>query len=205
MCLLALLGVLLLVARLCVYDVVTVPASSQCPKAGCMVLVDRWAYGYRLPWKPSRRISYTRARTGHWITYNEPVLERGGKPDTTAVCIGRVSAAPGDTLWYNNDTGRVSTTPDSRDGFTHPFVVPGRGKLLPITTDNIHFYAITIMRHEPVKASVVDGRLCVNGKFVSKYLFQNDYYWMTTGHPKFTPDSRLFGFVPHVSIIGRID
>lgn len=205
MSLLALAGILLLLARLCVYDVVKVPESSLCPKAGCMVLVDRWAYGYRLPWKASRRLSYAQAGVGQWVTYNEPVRERGEQPDTTAICIGRVAAAPGDTIWYNNETGRISTLADAPNGFTHPLIVPRRGQLIPITPDNIRFYAITIMCHEPVKASVVDGRLCVNGKMVGRYLFQNDYYWVVTGHPKVTPDSRLFGFVPHVSLIGRIE
>lgn len=202
---LALVGMLLLVARFCVYDVVTVPATSKCPKAGCTVLVDRWAYGYRLPWKATKRLAYARAEVGHWVTYNEPIMSRDEKVDTTDICIGRIAAAPGDTLWYNNDTGRIATSLDERNGFTHPLIVPQCSKVVPITRDNIQFYAITIMRHEPVKASVVNGQLCVNGRMVQQYLFQYDYYWVVTEHPKVTPDSRLFGFVPHVCLIGRID
>lgn len=203
--LLVIIVLVLLGLRLCVFDVVSVPTTSRCPKTGHMVLVDRWAYGYRLPWKCTSRWSYTRAKTGDWVAYNRPASSPAEKTDTTALYIGKVAAAAGDTIWYNNDSGRISTTLDTKNGFTHPLIVPIKGRRMPINEGNVQFYAITIMQHEPTKASVVDGRLCVDGKIVREYCFQQDYYWILTTNPKDKSDSNTFGFVPHVSLIGKIN
>lgn len=195
--------VLLLIVRLCVADVVSVP-EGRCPRAGGWTLVNRWAYGYRLPWNAASRWNYRTADVGDWLTYNRPVLNRQDRPDTTSVCIGHCAAAPGDTLWYNNETGRIGHHRDRRNGFLHPLIVPARHEHLRITNDNLRFYAITIMLHEPVKASIVNDSLCVSGRIVSEYTFQQDYYWISTDDPKNLLDSRSFGFVPHASLIGKI-
>ncbi len=200
---LAILLALLLVVRLCVVDVLSVP-EGRCPRGGGWTLVNRWAYGYRLPWNASSRWNYHTAGKNEWLTYNQPVVSRDDKPDTTAVCIGRCAALPGDTLWYNNETGRISHHRDRKNGFSHLLLVPARHKKHRITRDNLRFYAITIMLHEPVKASIVNDSLCVSGRIVSEYTFQQDYYWISTDDPKNLLDSRSFGFVPHASLIGRI-
>ena len=195
--------VLLFVARICVVDVISVPRG-QCPRSGGWALVSRWAYGYRLPWNAQERWQYEAAQVGDWIAYNHPASERQDHPDTTAICVGCCAAGPGDTLWYNNDTGRISDHPDRKNGFTHQLVVPKRWDRMPIDNDNLRFYAITIMLHEPVKASIVNDSLCVSGHIVKEYVFQQDYYWISNDEPKNRLDSRSFGFVPHAALIGRI-
>lgn len=194
---------LLLLVRYCVLDIVDMP-EGRCPKAGSWALVNRWAYGYRLPWSADTRIANKKASRGDWMAYNRPIAQRGEEPDTTTVCIGRCSAGPGDTLWYNNESGRIADHKDVRNGFSHMLIVPGKGKKLNITNDNLHFYALTIMLHEPVKASIVGDSLCVSGRMQGQYTFRQDYYWITTEDPKDLSDSRTFGFVPHVSLVGRI-
>lgn len=195
--------VVLFITRLCVLDVLRVPSESACPKAGQMALVERWAYGYRLPWKPTSRLAYAKPGKGDWVAYNHPTLQRGEEPDTAAVCVGSIAATPGDTLWYNNETGRIAVRRDRAHGYRHPLVVPARGARIAITNENIRFYYITIMRHEPVKASIVDEALCVSGKMVKHYVFQHDYYWIVDAQSHL-PDSHTFGFVPHVSLLGKI-
>lgn len=204
--LIALLSIvaLLLIARLFVVDIVKVPEESMCPKAGEMALVSRWSYGYRLPWNASSRISYAQGKHDDWAAYNMPAATREEKADTSDVCIGRLAAIPGDTIWYNNESGSISVKKDQKKGFSHPLIVPAQKQTIKITNDNIQFYAITIMRHEPAKASIVDDKLCVSGKMVQQYTFQQDYYWIVSDDDKNLMDSRTFGFVPHASLIGKI-
>lgn len=196
--------VVLLLLRLCVFDVVKIPSDSKCPKAGKTALVSRWSYGFRLPWNTAKRISYKPATRNDWVTFNPPVSSRGEKLNKSITHIGRVAAAPGDTVWYNNDSGSISLEFDERNGFVYPLIVPVKDKSIAVTNGNIQFYKTTIMRHEPVKAEIVEDSLCVSGKIVSSYSFQQDYYWIVTDDPKNSADSRTFGFVPHSTLIGKI-
>ncbi len=191
----------LLAVRLCVVDVVRVP-EGKCHRSGSMALVSRWSFGYRLPWDANRRLSDGKAEKDDWIAYNQPVSTRNEKVNSTPVFIGRCEAVPGDTLWYNNESGEMSTTKHGR--FTHQIIIPQKGRTIRITNDNIRLYAITIMIHEPVKASIVDGGLCVSGKMVKQYTFTQDYYWLLNDQPSNIADSRAFGFVPHAALIGRV-
>ncbi len=202
--LLSIVGILLIV-RLFIVDLVIVPKDSKCPRAGKMTFVWRWSYGYRLPWNANSRMSYTIGKRKDWVAYNKPITSRGEQADTTAVCVGQLVAIPGDTLWYNNESGSISVKADKKNGFSHPLIVPAKGKKVTINNDNMRFYAITITLHEPVKASVVDGALCVSGDMAKQYIFQQDYYWVVNGDKKNTNDSRTYGFVPHASLIGRIN
>lgn len=194
---------LLLIGRLFVMDVIVVP-EGKCPQAGKWALVNRWAYGFRTPWNPHQRWAPSPVKRNDWVVYNQPLPTREGQPDTTARRIGRCLSVPGDTLWYNNETGRISKFHDRRNGFTHHLIVPAKGKKTRITTENLRFYAPTIMRHEPVKAVILNDSLCISGRIQSTYTFQQDYYWMTTDNPQNLLDSRSFGFVPQTSLIGKI-
>lgn len=194
----------LLVLRLCVFDVVKVPSNSKCPRAGSTAFIARWSYGYRLPWNAMKRISYKTAKRNDWVAFNPPVSKEGEKMNTSVIYVAKVAAMPGDTLWYNNDSGSISLQYDERNGFTYPLTVPKKGSKTLVTGKNIHFYSTTIIRHEPTKASVVNDSLCVSGKMMPSYTFQQDYYWMVSEDPANTADSRTFGFVPHSAIIGRI-
>lgn len=195
---------ILLATRLFVVDVVRVPQDSKCPRAGKLSFVGRWSYGYRLPWKATSRISYSLGKRNDWVAYNQPVTSRDEQADTTAVRVGMLAAIPGDTIWYNNESGSISVKPDKKHGFSHPLIVPAKGQKIAINNDNMRFYAVLITLHEPVKATVVDGKLCVSGEMVKQYTFQHDYYWVENGDKKNPSDSRTYGFVPHASLIGRI-
>lgn len=194
---------LLLAVRLCLIDIIDVP-KGRCPRSGSWALVNRWAYGFRVPWDAGKRWSPVPVSLNDWVAYNHPTNSRYEKADTTKVCVSRCAAIPGDTIWYNNETGRISISEDVRNGFVHQLIVPGHSMRMSITPDNLRFYATTIMLHEPVKASIVSDSLCVSGKVVKEYTFQQDYYWMTNDDPKNLLDSSTFGFIPHASLIGKV-
>lgn len=185
--LLGMVVVALLAVRFLVIDIIRMDAPGHCPNKYGIVLANRW------------NPHYTR---NDWVTYHQPALERGEAEDEGQRLVGRITAMPGDTLWYNNERGTVSL--DKNQQFSHPLVLPTKGVQLSITSDNIRFYAITIMLHEPSKVCIIGDSLCVSGKMVSRYTFQQDYYWIANPDTLHQPDSRSFGFIPHQSLIGEI-
>ena len=203
-----LLGVILTVAllRFFVVDLLTVPRDENMPTPAKSehVLVKRWSYGYRCPWNTRSRIGYKKAEKGDMLAYNIPEKSRNESVDTCQITIGICQAAPGDTLWYNNESGQIATKKDTKKGFTHLLTVPAKGAKVKITKDNIRFYEYTIGLYEPEKADIVNDSLCVSGKMVDHYTFQQDYYWVSSGNQKNLNDSRTYGFIPMRYVIGKV-
>lgn len=177
-------------------------AADACPNKAGFVLVNRLAYGHSLPWDADRHYAYATAQADDWVAFHQPTIIRGEADNTGTTLLGKVMAAPGDTLWYNNEDGLISIQQSSR--FNHPLIVPLKGKKLDITDENIQFYAITIMLHEPSKVCIIGDSLCVSGKMVDSYSFSQDYYWIHNSDTIRHPDSRSYGFIPHKSLIGKV-
>lgn len=89
------------------------------------------------------------------------------------------------------------------DSLLHPLVVPRRGALVKVTPWNITLLRNTLVLHEHRRATIEQGRLCVEGIPVSACTFTQDYYWVCTNNPVNLSDSRLFGFVPRSHLTGR--
>lgn len=195
--------VLLLLVRLCWIDIIAIPEGTY-PRQQQWALVNRWAYGYRLPWDNQTRWGSQPAKRNDWVAYNRPTWSNAARVDTTAVCLGKCTAVAGDTVWYDNESGQISVRRGSPSEAQHLLVVPQKGKKVRITHENIHFYATTIMRYEPVKATLVNDSLCVGGRIVQTYTFQQDYYWVSAEHPQLHNDSQAYGFIPHQALVGRI-
>lgn len=203
-------AVTLLCIRFMVIDIIQTDKAGECPNSKGFVLVNRLAYGISLPWNAGKPLLPTNkkpltpgsATQNDWVAYHQPAIVRGEKDDRGTLHLGKVMAAPGDTLWYNNEDGLIDTKHSPR--FSHPLIVPAKGKKLFITNDNIQFYAITIMLHEPSKVCIIGDSLCVSGEMVDTYTFSQDYYWIHNSDTIRQPDSRSFGFIPHKSLTGKV-
>ena len=90
---------------------------------------------------------------------------------------------------------------DSAD--IHPLVIPSRGKAVKVYPWNMTLLCNTILHHENRRATIKNDTLWVDGRPVSDYVFQKDYYWMASNNPVNLSDSRLFGLVPHDHLIGK--
>lgn len=175
-------------------------------RAGDRVWVSRWSYGLRLPgerWWGCVRWGESPVPVGSWVAFNNPAQTDESCIGCRDVFVGYCFAAPGDTLWLNS-RGDACCRRRVRGGCVWPVVVPGRGTLVSVKPWNASIYARTINAHEPMKAAVIDGRLCVDGLFVDTYRFSDDYYWMTSGNRHNRHDSRVFGFVPSTHLIGGL-
>lgn len=205
---LAVAVVIVLCLRLFFVTLLVIPQNGERPvfHAGDRVWVSRLSYGMRLPlmrWLGYVRLSPKPVPVGHWVVFNNPAETDEPVVEARDVFVGYCFAAPGDTLWLNAE-GRASRFRNRRNGCVWPLVVPARGQMVKIEPWNAHIYARTINAHEPWKAAVIDHKLCVDGRMVSAYCFQADYYWMTTGNAFNRHDSRQFGFVPSSHIVGRM-
>lgn len=201
--------ILVALVRLCAFSLLVIPGNGEAPtlQAGDRVLVGRWSYGYRLPW--SEKFGYHRWKMkpvlrDDWVVYNSPLVDGPqALTDTTALCVGRCLAQPGDTVWMGAH-GTVSNYRNYASGQIWPLVVPGEGTYVRITPWNVRLYALTINRHEGVHATVQSDSLCINGRKVGYYRFHRNYYWMQSGDQANFNDSRTLGFVPHDFLQGRV-
>ncbi len=194
--------------RLFLVSLLVIPQDGERPvfRAGDRVWVSRLSYGLRLPgmrWWGYVRLFPRAVSAGEWVAFNNPVDTVEAVTDAREVFVGRCLAAPGDTVWINT-LGKASCVRNRRTGCVWPLTVPAKGRRIKVEPWNAYMYARTINAHEPVKAAVIDNKLCVDGRIVDSYRFQKDYCWMTTGNTVNRYDSRVFGFVPSDHLIGRM-
>ncbi len=93
---------------------------------------------------------------------------------------------------------------EETDNAIHAFVVPVKGQAVEVHPWNAVLLCNTIVRHEGKHASVEGDTLYVEGKPVREYVFGKDYYWMASNNPVNLCDSRLFGWVPHDHLVGKV-
>lgn len=200
----------ILVCRLFWLSLIEVPEEGERPvfHAGDRVLVNKTAYGLRLPFTASgyARWGYAQPMVGEWVAFNNPAAPAEVPVSRRDVFIGVCYAGPGDTLWIDAK-GQILNAENIPERYRHVLKqveIPRKGAYVAITPDNIRWYRQVISKHEGLQAEIKGDTLFVSGHAVKSYRFLNDYYWMTSATPFNHADSRLFGFVPYTHIIGRL-
>lgn len=85
-----------------------------------------------------------------------------------------------------------------------PLTIPQKGMTITVNDSTLNFYGEFIEKyegHEAVKIS--NGQLEIEGKPVSNYTFQQDYYFMMGDSRDNSIDSRYWGLVPEDHILGK--
>ncbi len=91
----------------------------------------------------------------------------------------------------------------SQDNFG-PLWVPKKGATITINDSTLTLYGFTIVKYDHNDdAEVKDGKLFIDGKEVTSYTFNQDYYFMSGDNRHNSLDSRYWGFVPADHIVGK--
>lgn len=91
---------------------------------GEKVLVNKWSYGWRIPFTASYFLA-DRAKKGDVVLFNNPVPADKERPIfARALYISRCVGTPGDTLMLNREllvTGARALSPDSKQLYAYPY------------------------------------------------------------------------------------
>ncbi len=92
---------------------------------------------------------------------------------------------------------------NNRDNFG-PITVPKKGVKITLDEVNIAMYknVITLFDHNE-KAEYKNGKIFIDGKQITEYTFNQDYYFMMGDNRYESDDSRFWGFVPADHIVGK--
>lgn len=84
-----------------------------------------------------------------------------------------------------------------------PVWIPRKGAMLRLTLENLPIYERPIRVYEGNRLETRDGKIFINGKETTEYIFRLDYYWMMGDNRDNSADSRFWGFVPEDHIVGK--
>jgi signal peptidase I len=102
-------------------------------------------------------------------------------------------------MFFPNDEANYPWTLDNYG----PLTIPQKGTAINLTANNIALYRrlITVYEHNSLEEK--NGQFIINGKVVTSYTPQYNYYWMMGDNRHRSQDSRFWGFVPETHIVGK--
>lgn len=111
------------------------------------------------------------------------------------------------TLYSDNMVGQTfpnneALYPWTIDNFG-PLRIPKKGDRVELTPANIDIYHRLITTYEHNQLDEINGKYILNGKEVTYYTVQLNYYWMMGDNRHRSQDSRFWGFVPETHIVGK--
>lgn len=90
----------------------------------------------------------------------------------------------------------------NKDNFG-PLYIPEEGKTVALTTATLPFYKRIITEYEGNTLEQIGNEILINGKEVTSYTFQQNYYWMMGDNRHNSEDSRYWGYVPFDHVVGK--
>lgn len=90
----------------------------------------------------------------------------------------------------------------NRDNYG-PVYIPRKGDIIPMNAQTFSLYQDCIIYETESKPRLVENTVYLNGKVLSSYTIQQNYYWMMGDNRDNSADSRYWGFVPESNVRGK--
>lgn len=85
-----------------------------------------------------------------------------------------------------------------------PLVIPKKGMTITVNDSTLAYYGEMIRLYEHLdNVAMENGKLVIDGKAMTSYTFDQDYYFMMGDNRHNSLDSRYWGFVPADHIVGK--
>lgn len=182
---------LMMVFRSAVADWMFVPTGSMNPTVveGDRILVDKSAYGLRVPFTEIRLTQGSDPRRGDIVVFPSP--------EDGMVLVKRVVGLPGDSITMENEQLRVNGKPVK---YASAFD-PADADLLAVTRREQRYYLSESLGTWPHPIMVLPNRHAM--RTFGPVTVPDGQYFMLGDSRDNSKDSRYFGFVPRASIVGR--
>lgn len=173
----------------------------------------------------------THPRTGDIVVFDWPGYRDQVKPDDQENYVKRCIGTPGDTvqvidrvLYVNHvmvpfppntkfesatvypkgypDPGIFPKGSNFNQDYYGPIVVPKKGDVVRLDETDFAKWQ-TFIEREGHSCELVGSSVLVNGKPVTNYSVEHNYYFMMGDNRENSLDSRFWGFVPDQRIIGK--
>lgn len=222
--------VIALTIRIFFVEIYKIPSSSMEPTLipGDFIIVSKMTYGARLlkirKFYKEGKIEYLRTwgwdhiKRGDVFVFNWPGYKDALKSANNIfgpVVVKRCFGFPGDTIEIHRKQIDPSTMMDfnkqlfPKDTSFHwtlenygPLYVPKKGQKIVISPRTALVYR-DIIGFENKEMSLTDTSLIIDNKSIKEYTFKNNYYFMLGDNFYGSEDSRYWGFVPEMNIIGK--
>ena len=154
---------------------------------------------------------FNRASLQNW-GIEDSNIRRGISPTQWLITLKKEQVdslkAHGVKVTYRYETDRLfphdpKNFPDQSTDNYGPIYIPKKGATVIITPENIAPYRRIISIYENNDLEIKNGRIFINGEQTTKYTFKQNYYWMMGDNRHNSEDSRVWGYVPEVNIVGK--
>lgn len=189
--------VLIRTAAVTTYRVTSAGMESSLHK-GESVMVDRWSYGWRMPFGDVMKRSRVRerdVRRGDVVVFNSP-------NSTSDVLIGRCAAVPGDAVFVDS-LFSFSDSDSIHKAVSMPVYLPEASGYVEVQPWNVMLLRNTLALYEGKAAEARGDTLFVGGKPVRFAKLTREYFWIASDNPADLSGSKIFGLVPKQLFIGK--
>jgi len=215
------------IVRVLVFQSYHIPTESMesTQLAGDFLFVNNVSYGALIPFTEWRVPGFTKPEAGDIVVFRWPI-------DPNIDYIKRCVGVAGDTIQiikkqlYNNgkifpnppksqfiagdsypenqrwiDNAWPQNKPWNRDSYG-PLYIPKKGDVIPMNAETFSLYEKCIIYDTKMKPRMVNNLVYLDGKIISEYTIQQDYYFMMGDNRENSLDSRYWGFVPYNNVKG---
>jgi signal peptidase I len=195
---------IILVLRSFVYEPFRIPSSSMMPTLliGDFILVNKFAYGIRLPVTDTKVLAVGRPERGDVVVFRYPGRNPPlpNDPPVGTDYVKRVVGLPGDTVVVQDNRIVLNGQPLA---YTGGEVFVGRGPRAAVEMTGARRYMEELVPGRP--HAILDDAPFFSPRGDGEFTVPAGHYFVMGDNRDASDDSRFWGFVPESHLAGRAD